>query len=135
MECTAMILLDTHIWVRWLISDRIDSELTDLIENSEQVCISSISCWEIVYLAKRGRMELPIPAEEWIDVGLSETHMTCLPIDQKIAVLAANLPDHHRDPADRIIIATAITHGAQLISFDEQFREYDELHGLLLPNK
>ena len=130
-----MILLDTHIWVRWLISDRIDSELTDLIENSEQVCISSISCWEIVYLAKRGRMELPIPAEEWIDVGLSETHMTCLPIDQKIAVLAANLPDHHRDPADRIIIATAITHGAKLISFDEQFREYDELHGLLLPNK
>ncbi len=135
MECTAMILLDTHIWVRWLISDKIDSELTDLIENSEQVCISSISCWEVVYLAKRGRMELPIHAEKWIDVGLSETHMTCLPIDQQIAVLAANLPDHHRDPADRIIIATAITHGAQLISFDEQFREYDELHGLLLPNK
>lgn len=130
-----MILLDTHIWVRWLISDKIDSELTDLIENSEQVCISSISCWEVVYLAKRGRMELPIHAEKWIDVGLSETHMTCLPIDQQIAVLAANLPDHHRDPADRIIIATAITHGAQLISFDEQFREYDELHGLLLPNK
>ena len=135
MECTAMILLDTHIWVRWLISDKIDSELTDLIENSEQVCISSISCWEVVYLAKRGRMELPIHAEKWIDVGLSETHMTCLPIDQQIAVLAANLPDHHRDPADRIIIATAITHDAQLISFDEQFREYDELHGLLLPNK
>ena len=135
MECTAMILLDTHIWIRWLISDKIDSELTDLIENSEQVCISSISCWEVVYLAKRGRMELPIPAEKWIDVGLSETHMTCLPIDQQIAVLAANLPDHHRDPADRIIIATAITHGAKLISFDEQFREYDELHGLLLPNK
>ena len=120
-----MILLDTHIWVRWLISDKIDSELTDLIENSEQVCISSISCWEVVYLAKRGRMELPIHAEKWIDVGLSKTHMTCLPIDQQIAVLAANLPDHHRDTADRIIIATAITHDAQLISFDEQFREYD----------
>ena len=128
-----MILLDTHIWVRWLISDNIDSKLTTLIENSEEVCVSSISCWEVVYLAKRGRMELPIPAERWIDVGLSETQTTCLPIDQQIAVLAANLPDHHRDPADRIIIATAITYDAQLISFDKQFREYDELHGQLLP--
>jgi len=68
-------------------------------------------------------------------VGLSETQTTCLPINQYIAVLAANLPDHHRDPADRIIIATAITYGAQLMSFDKQFLEYDELHGLLLPNK
>ena len=130
-----MILLDTHIWVRWLISDNIGSKLAALIENSEEVCVSSISCWEIVYLAKRGRMELPIPAEKWIEVGLSETQTTCLPLDQQIAVLAANLTDHHRDPADRIIIATAITYGAQLMSFDKQFREYDELHGLLLPNK
>jgi len=130
-----MILLDTHIWVRWLISDNIGSKPAALIENSEEVCVSSISCWEIVYLAKRGRMELPIPAEKWIEVGLSETQTTCLPIDQQIAVLAANLTDHHRDPADRIIIATAITYGAQLMSFDKQFREYDELHGLLLPNK
>ncbi len=65
-----MILLDTHIWVRWLISDNIGSELTALIENSEEVCVSSISCWEVVYLAKRGRMKLPIPAEKWIDVAL-----------------------------------------------------------------
>lgn len=130
-----MILLDTYIWVRWLISDNIGSKLAALIENSEEVCVSQISCWEVVYLAKRGRMELPIPAEKWIEVGLSETQTTCLPIDQQIAVLAANLTDHHRDPADRIIIATAITYGAQLMSFDKQFREYDELHGLLLPNK
>jgi len=130
-----MILLDTHIWVRWLISDNIGSELIALIENSEEVHVSSITCWEVAYLSKRGRMELPIPAEKWIEVGLSETQTTCLPIDQPIAVLAANLPDHHRDPADRIIIATAITYGAQVISFDKQFRKYDELHGLLLPNK
>jgi len=130
-----MILLDTHIWVRWLISDNIGSELTAIIENSEEVHVSSISCWEIVYLSKRGRIELPIVAEKWIEVGLSETQTTCLPIDKNIAVLAANLPDHHRDPADRLIIATAVAYGAQVISFDKQFRKYDELHGLLLPNK
>jgi len=129
-----MILLDTHIWVRWLISDNMNPALIDTIENSEQVCISSISCWEVVYLAKRGRIELEIPADKWVDVGLSDSSITCLPIDRQIAVLAANLPDHHRDPADRIIIATAITHGAQLMSFDEQFRKYDELKGHLLPH-
>jgi PIN domain nuclease of toxin-antitoxin system len=130
-----MILLDTHIWVRWLISDNMDPALIDTIENSEQVCISSISCWEVVYLAKRGRIQLEMPSQKWIEVGLSDSSITCLPIDRQIAVLAANLPDHHRDPADRIIIATAITHGAQLMSFDEQFRKYDELSGHLLPHR
>ncbi len=80
-------------------------------------------------------MELPIPAEKWIEVGLSGTQTTCLPVDQHIAVLAANLPDHHRDPADRIIIATAIAYDSQLISYDKQFKKYDGLHGLLIPRK
>jgi PIN domain nuclease of toxin-antitoxin system len=92
-----------------MISDNIGSESTAFIENSEEIHVSSISCWKVVYLSKRGRMELPVVAEKWIEVGLSGTQTTCLPIDQHIAVLAANLPDHHRDPADRIIIAAAIT--------------------------
>ena len=58
-----MILLDTHIWVRWLISENIGAKLTELIEYSDEICVSSISCWEIVTLAKRGRLELPIPAQ------------------------------------------------------------------------
>jgi len=64
-----MILLDTHIWVRWLISDNMNPALIETIENSEQVCISSISCWEVVYLAKRGRIQLEIPSDKWIDSG------------------------------------------------------------------
>ena len=129
-----MILLDTHIWVRWLISEDIGSELIKLIENSEEACVSSISCWEVVSLANRGRITLSVSAEQWIETALYEAQTTCLPVDRQIAVLAANLPDHHRDPADRIIIATAIINGVQLISFDKLFRKYDELKGLLIPN-
>ncbi|MDY6823461.1 MAG: type II toxin-antitoxin system VapC family toxin [Thermodesulfobacteriota bacterium] len=129
-----MILLDTHIWVRWLISEDIGSELIELIENAEEACVSSISCWEVVLLANRGRIALSASAEQWINTALYEAQTTCLPIDRQTAVLAANLPDHHRDPADRIIIATAIINGAQVISFDKQFRKYDELKGLLLPS-
>jgi PIN domain nuclease of toxin-antitoxin system len=130
-----MILLDTHIWVRWLISDDVGFELTEIIENSAEVCVSSVSCWEVVYLAKHGRIELPVPSENWIEIGLDRTQITCLPIDRHVAVLAANLPDHYRDPADRLIIATAIIYATQLISFDRQFHKYHELRGMLLPNK
>lgn len=85
-------------------------------------------------LAKRGRLELPIPAQQWIEVALSKTETTCLPLDQQIAVLSANLPDHHRDPADRIIIATAITYEAQLISFDKQFKKFEVQKRAFLEN-
>ena len=128
-----MILLDTHIWIRWLISGDLKAEIVALIENAAEAAVSSISCWEIAHLAKRGRIKLPVSPQQWIEVGLYKAQVSCLPVDQQVAVLAANLPDHHRDPADRIIIATAITYGFQLISLDSQFRRYDELHGLLIP--
>ena len=51
-----MILLDTHIWVRWLISGDLKAEIVALIENAAEVAVSSISCWEVAYLAKRGRI-------------------------------------------------------------------------------
>jgi PIN domain nuclease of toxin-antitoxin system len=130
-----MILLDTHIWVRWLISGDLKAEIVALIENAAEVAVSSISCWEVAYLAKRGRIKLPVSLQQWIELGLYKAQVSCLPVDQQVAVLAANLPDHHRDPADRIIIATAITYGFQLISLDNQFCKYDELQGILIPTR
>lgn len=127
-----MILLDTHIWVRWLVAQDIGEQLTDLIESSSEVAISTISCWEAIYLARRGRLTLPLHPERWIEIGLHDAQIYSLPLDRHIATLAANLPDHHRDPADRFIIATAVHYGAQLISFDEKFREYKDLNGLLV---
>lgn len=127
-----MILLDTHIWVRWLVAEDVGSQVAHLIENSYEVAVSSISCWEVTYLAKRGRLTLPFHPEKWIEIGLHDVRIYSLPIDRHIATLSASLPDHHRDPADRFIIATAVHYGAQLISFDQKFRKYKELEGLLV---
>ncbi len=127
-----MILLDTHIWIRWLVSGDLEKKFINLIENTEIVAVSAISCWEVIYLEKRGRLKLPFAVEEWLDAGLCQAQILCLPVDQQIAVLSANLPDHHRDPADRIIIATAVIHGSKLLSMDAQFKNYKELDGLLM---
>lgn len=127
-----MILLDTHIWVRWLISGDIESSICDHIEKADKVAVSAISCWEVVYLVKRDRIKLPISLSRWMEAALEKSDVVCLPVDRDIAVLSADLPDHHRDPADRIIIATSITYELPLISFDGKFPKYNQINELLI---
>jgi PIN domain nuclease of toxin-antitoxin system len=128
-----MIILDTHIWVRWSCND-LSNSITSRIERATSVCVSAISCWEIAYLAKRGRLDLGIPLKDWFHAALDQSDITLLPLDGEIARIAAELPDHHRDPSDRFIIATAINNNAKIISFDSQFPAYKELKGKLICN-
>ncbi|WP_300491031.1 hypothetical protein [Methylobacter sp.] len=58
--------------------------------------------------------------------------MTCISIDRKIAMVATNLPEHHRDPAGRLIIAATIHLNAHLLSLDGSFPAYSELAGKLV---
>jgi PIN domain nuclease of toxin-antitoxin system len=67
-----------------------------------------------------------------LDNALQGSDVTCIPIDRKIAMIAANLPEHHRDPADRLIIATTIQLNAHLLSLDGSFPAYSELAGKLV---
>lgn len=126
-----MILLDTHIWVRWQNSpETLSANILNLITESDALAVSAISCWEVAMLARKQRIELNMTISEWIEEALAYTD-TCISIDRGILLLAASLPEHHRDPADRIIIATAIANQAQLISLDTQFSAYAELENLL----
>ena len=75
-------------------------------------------------LAGRQRVTLPLTAVEWIEAATRESGLAVEPISCDIAHLAAELPQHHRDPADRLIIATALCMDATLISLDEQFPAY-----------
>lgn len=128
-----MIILDTHIWLRWLsVDEPLPATLVKKIEQAPDLSVSAISCWEVAYLAKRGRVELSLPIKEWLHAALELSGVTMLPIDTEIARIAAGLPDHHRDPADRFIIASALHHKAKIISFDTQFPAYTELKHLLL---
>ena len=94
-----MILLDTHIWVRWLTAgDPLPALIVRQIEEADAVAVSAISCWEVAYLVKRGRLKLALPIRDWMDSGLRRADVQCLEIDEQIALQAAQLPDHHEVP-------------------------------------
>lgn len=118
-----MILIDTHVAV-WMatnprfIGRRSKALLQDAV-SEERILISAISFWEIALLVSKQRLRIgKSPTElrlELIDTGVTE-----LPVTGPIAILAAELPNLHGDPADRLIAATAIIHGATLMTADEE---------------
>jgi len=120
-----VIVLDTHVWLWWLsnpekltpaATQRIDREVND-----GQICISSISAWEIAMLVSKGRLELSIDVVDWLAVSESLPYIKFVPIDDRIAVQSVQLRDIlHNDPADRIIIATAITLNTSVVSSDKK---------------
>lgn len=131
-----MILLDTHIWFRWCSkADPLPPRISELISMSDTVAVSAISVWELIRLALRKRIDLKMGNQQWIELGLSGSGIRCLPITRAVASRCALLPEVHRDPADRLIIATALETRALLVSFDEMFESYPELDGLLLGRK
>lgn len=129
-----MIVLDTHVWLWWVNLDRerLKAEWRARIEAEEPVGVSAISCFEVAWLAQHGRIELPCPIEEWFDKALTGSGIELLPVTLRIAGLSVALPEHHRDPQDRMIIATSLACEATLISADSKFALYQELSGRLL---
>ena len=129
-----MIVLDTHIWHWWVnsIPGKLPPVLLKRLGSEVEIGVSIMSCVEMAWLVRRGRIELPCSIREWFDLALTASAIQCLSLTPDIAALAAELPEHHKDPADRLIIATALAHSAELVSFDDQFPLYDELQGRLV---
>jgi PIN domain nuclease of toxin-antitoxin system len=86
--------------------------------------LSAATCWEIAIKAL-GRLKLPCSVEEFVSTRTATTRVTPLPITQVHAVHSAELPLHHRDPFDRVLVAQARLEGMPLMSTDEVFRAYD----------
>jgi PIN domain nuclease of toxin-antitoxin system len=128
-----MILMDTHIWLRWLLpDDPLPQNLLDLIETADALAVSAISCWEVVLLERFHRIELPLPVDQWLKEALSGSDVKAMPVSGAVAQRAGQLPYHHKDPADRFIIATAIVSKINIVSLDSWFPAYSELNELLI---
>lgn len=129
-----MIVLDTHIWYWWINADhgRLSSAQSDAVRASGRVGVSAVSCFEMAQAVRRGRIELAVPLREWFAKALDGSRIEVLPLTPAISARAVELTDHHRDPFDRIIIATALEFDARLASADSQFRAYPELADRLL---
>lgn len=129
-----MIVLDTHIWLWWIAEDysSIGDERVQLIKHEDIVTVSAISCFEVAWLDRHNRIDLNIKKEEWFGMALDGSGIVMLPITPDIACIAVDLPEHHSDPQDRIIIATSLAHDARLMSSDKKFFLYKELEDILI---
>jgi PIN domain nuclease of toxin-antitoxin system len=101
--------LDTHIWLWWINQDKqLTAKHQAIIAEAKNVFVSSISCWELVMLHQRQRIELIGKLDDWLHGVLAGANIVCLPMTESIAIQSARLDFHHRDPADRFIIATEV---------------------------
>lgn len=127
-----MILLDTHAWVWWVGAPEHLSEAALLsIEHARTaggVCVSSISVWEAALLVERQRLMLAMPFKEWLERCESLPFLRFVPVDNRIATRSVHLPgDLHKDPADRLIVATALELGFPLVTRDAKLRAYEHV--------
>lgn len=123
-----MILLDTHIWVWWINGDeRLTDSQKKIIEmnESDEVGVSIISCWEVAKLVEYNRLELNRSINEWIQLALDYPGITLLELTPEIAIESTRLPDSfHKDPADQMIVATSRILKCPLITSDNKLLEY-----------
>ena len=124
-----MIVLDTHAWI-WFISNpenlskRAEKAVNNAVKD-KSVLISSISAWELALLVEKKRLKLTLEVTDWIAKSESLPFIQFVPVTNSIAVKSVNLPlPLHPDPADRIIIATALSVGAPLVTKDNKLLTY-----------
>jgi PIN domain nuclease of toxin-antitoxin system len=124
-----VILLDTHALV-WWVSDpkRIPRDATRAIEKSlrkeEPLGASAFSVWEIAMLASCGRLRLNTDLDHWLDAVEGIRMLAFHPVDTRIARRSVSLRLATPDPADRIIVSTAIEHNATLVTGDAKLRSF-----------
>ena len=120
------LVLDTCALI-WLTTGA--PELSDrakaAIDGADTVWVSAISAWEISLKVARDTLELPMPAQEWFNNALDHHHLSLATLSVEVLIAANELPWHHRDPADRFILATAQALGATVITTDRRFPLYE----------
>jgi PIN domain nuclease of toxin-antitoxin system len=121
-----LIVLDTATWI-WRASDpkRLTTSARRAIDQAEHALVSAISVWEVAMLVARRRIQLDRPVEHWVDIALALPGIQLAPLEPAIAVRSTKLPgEFHPDPADRIIVATALEKAVPIITPDDRIRSY-----------
>ncbi|BAZ47293.1 hypothetical protein NIES4102_43390 (plasmid) [Chondrocystis sp. NIES-4102] len=129
-----IIILDTHIWI-WFITQEFELfpfHWREAIETASEVGISPVSCYEVALAQQKGRLELPCQVDRWLEEALEPSGIILFPLSAEIAYRAVNLSPVHKDPFDRIIMATALSYKAKLASIDGLFSRYVELETYLM---
>lgn len=117
------LLLDTHVLLWWLSDDdRLPERMRNAVADGDnEVFVSAASAWEMSIKAALGKLTVPDGLREELDrQGFTE-----LPVTVDDGLAAGDLPRHHDDPFDRMLIAQATRRGLHLLSVDRRFSDYD----------
>ncbi len=118
-------LLDTHVLIWWFeATERLTPAQRRVLNRANPkspLLVASISLWEVATLHQLNRISLAVPLRDWLEKAVAPPLVRLLPLTPAIAVETAALPaSFHRDPADRILVATARAHRATLLTQDQR---------------
>lgn len=119
------LLLDTQVYL-WVLlgSPQLPAKTRDLIKNASEVYVSAASIWEASIKIGAGKLDV---RKEILVEGIARSGFDALPVQVAHAVLVSTLPNHHRDPFDRILVAQAICETVRLLTADAALTPYTEL--------
>lgn len=118
------VLIDTHVLL-WGLQD--EKKLSDRVRSllpAAEVWISVASLWEIIAKVQVGRLVLPSPVGEYLRGKLKDNGVLVLALTFDHVRRLENIPLHHRDPFDRILIAQSLEESLPLVTADHQFEKY-----------
>lgn len=119
-------LLDTHVWL-WLQTtpERLRPEVGELLaDRTNTLLLSAASSWEIAIKHRLGKLSLPEPPAEYVPNRMRLSGVTPLPVEHEHALRVAELPDHHNDPFDRLLVAQAQELAIPIVTADKQLSAY-----------
>jgi PIN domain nuclease of toxin-antitoxin system len=119
------LLLDTQVFV-WITQDspRLSKAAKALILEASEVYVSAASIWEIAIKAKLGKIDAD---PQRMAQAITESGFSELPITAQHAAGVERLPEHHKDPFDRLLVAQALAEPLRLVSSDSQLAKYSDL--------
>ena len=126
------LLLDTHIWL-WSLLDpaRLSKNVRRALTASDnKLHLSSISFWEALLLAERGRLSLNPDAGRWIRNAIATSPVSEVSLTLDVVLASANIRLPHRDPADRLIAASAKAFDLTLVTADRRLIACDDVEVL-----
>lgn len=119
-------LLDTHVWL-WLQTspDRIPQNMLGQLTLADALYLSAASTWEIAIKHRLGKLPLPEPPPTYVPERMTRSGTEPLAVEVHHTLAAGQLPFHHRDPFDRLLVAQSRMLGLPLVTMDEQLLAYD----------
>lgn len=129
-----MILLDTHVWL-WLLHEpgSLSTSARAAIAAEESLhglLISAISVWEIAVKSSIGKLTLPLPIDEWYQLAQSHSGTVIEPLSPLDAISSTLLPNFHKDPADRILVAIALRYEIPIVTCDTKILKYEPVQSI-----